>query len=145
MIHEHIDMPTYVSLVAHWYRSVHDTCFSPYHSLAQKRLLVNLQEVWYLTKIQLLLSLLSYVNLRFVHWGIPTFLENLLYYRFIVRFPIGLDFIFITFTFLLHLLLSWTSSLSYNMIIGKQTIIPMIYKQWTYDWIGNYIKSAHKI
>ena len=35
-----------------------------------------------------------------------------IYYRFIVRFPIGLDFLFITFTFLLHLLLSWTSSLS---------------------------------
>ena len=33
-----------------------------------------------------------------------------IYYRFIVRFPIGLDFLFITFTFLLHLLLSWTSS-----------------------------------
>ena len=32
------------------------------------------------------------------------------YYRFIVRFPIGLDFLFIT--FLLHLFLSWTSSLS---------------------------------
>ena len=28
------------------------------------------------------------------------------------RFPIGLDFLFITFTILLHLLLSWTSSLS---------------------------------
>ena len=38
---------------------------------------------------------------------------DVLYYRFIVRFPIGLDFLFITFTFLLHLLLSWrTSSLS---------------------------------
>ena len=36
----------------------------------------------------------------------------IIYYRFIVRFPIGLDFLFITFTFLLHLLLSWTSSLS---------------------------------
>ena len=36
----------------------------------------------------------------------------ILYYRFIVRFPIGLDFLFITFTNLLHLLLSWTSSLS---------------------------------
>ena len=35
-----------------------------------------------------------------------------IYYRFIVRFPIGLDILFITFTFLLHLLLSWTSSLS---------------------------------
>ena len=35
-----------------------------------------------------------------------------IYYRFIVRFLIGLDFLFITFTFLLHLLLSWTSSLS---------------------------------
>ena len=35
-----------------------------------------------------------------------------IYYRFIVRFPIGLDFLFITFTILLHLLLSWTSSLS---------------------------------
>ena len=32
------------------------------------------------------------------------------YYRFIVRFPIGLDFLFITFP--LHLFLSWTSSLS---------------------------------
>ena len=29
-----------------------------------------------------------------------------------VHFPIGLDFLSITFTFLLHLLLSWTSSLS---------------------------------
>ena len=35
-----------------------------------------------------------------------------IYYRFIARFPIGLDFLFITFTILLHLLLSWTSSLS---------------------------------
>ena len=35
-----------------------------------------------------------------------------IYYWFIVRFPIGLDFLFITFTILLHLLLSWTSSLS---------------------------------
>ena len=35
-----------------------------------------------------------------------------LYCRFIVRFPIGLDFLFITFTILLHVLLSWTSSLS---------------------------------
>ena len=35
-----------------------------------------------------------------------------IYYRFIVRFPIGLDSLFITFTFLLYLLLSWTSSLS---------------------------------
>ena len=46
------------------------------------------------------------------------FLDNcfaeirIIYYRFIVRFPIGLHFLFITFTFLLHLLLSWTSSLS---------------------------------
>ena len=32
------------------------------------------------------------------------------YYRFIVRFPVGLDFLFIT--LLLHLFLSWTSSLS---------------------------------
>ena len=39
-------------------------------------------------------------------------LERYIYYRFIVRFPIALDFLFITFTFLLHLLLSWTSSLS---------------------------------
>ena len=35
-----------------------------------------------------------------------------IYYWFIVRFPIGLDFLFITFTFLRHLLISWTSSLS---------------------------------
>ena len=35
-----------------------------------------------------------------------------IYYRFIGRFLIGLDFLFITFIFLLHLLLSWTSSLS---------------------------------
>ena len=35
-----------------------------------------------------------------------------IYYRFIVRFPIVLDFLFITFTFLFYLLLSWTSSLS---------------------------------
>ena len=33
-----------------------------------------------------------------------------IYYRFIVRFPIGLDFLFII--FLLHFFLSWTSSLS---------------------------------
>ena len=36
----------------------------------------------------------------------------IIYYRFIVRFPIGLDFLFTTFTLLLHFLLSWTSSLS---------------------------------
>ena len=35
-----------------------------------------------------------------------------IYYRFIVSFPIGLDFFFITFTFLLHFLVSWISSLS---------------------------------
>ena len=35
-----------------------------------------------------------------------------IYYRFVVHFLIGLDFLFITFTFLLHLLLSWTSSSS---------------------------------
>ena len=40
----------------------------------------------------------------------------LYYYRFIVRFPIGLDFLFITFTILLHLLLSWTSSLSISSL-----------------------------
>ena len=34
----------------------------------------------------------------------------IIYYRFIVRFPIRLDFLFIT--FLLHLFMSWTSSLS---------------------------------
>ena len=33
-----------------------------------------------------------------------------IYYRFIVHFPIGLDFLFIT--FLLHFFRSWTSSLS---------------------------------
>ena len=33
-----------------------------------------------------------------------------IYYRFIVRFPIGLDFLFIT--FFLHFFLSWTHSLS---------------------------------
>ena len=38
------------------------------------------------------------------------------YYRFIVRFPIGLEFLFITFTILLHLLLSWTSSLSISSL-----------------------------
>ena len=35
-----------------------------------------------------------------------TFLSDHIYYRFIVRFLIGLDFLFITFTILLHLLLS---------------------------------------
>ena len=38
--------------------------------------------------------------------------QSCIYYRFIVRFPIGLDYPFITFIFLFHLLLSWTSSLS---------------------------------
>ena len=53
-----------------------------------------------------------------VFLGLPTGLLHstlyiyYIYYRFIVRFPIGLDFLFITFTILLHLLLSWTSSLS---------------------------------
>ena len=37
---------------------------------------------------------------------------SILHDIYIVRFPIGLDFLFITFTFLLHLLLSWTSSLT---------------------------------
>ena len=36
-----------------------------------------------------------------VHLHMPLYI----YYQFIVRFPIGLDFLFITFTFLLHLLL----------------------------------------
>ena len=42
--------------------------------------------------------------------NIPALLAKqvIIYYRFIVCFPIGLDFLFITFTFLL----SWTSSLS---------------------------------
>ena len=35
-------------------------------------------------------------------------LLNGIYYRFIVRFPIGLDFLFTTFTFLLHLFLPST-------------------------------------
>ena len=35
---------------------------------------------------------------------------NIIYYRFIVRVPIGLDFLFIT--FFLHFFQSWTSSLS---------------------------------
>ena len=39
-----------------------------------------------------------------------TCISYYIYYRFIVRFPIGLDFLFTT--FLLHFLLSWTSSLS---------------------------------
>ena len=34
--------------------------------------------------------------------------------------PIGLDFLFITFTFLLHLLLSWTSSLSISSLAISQ-------------------------
>ena len=44
-------------------------------------------------------------------WQPPTISKtSIIYYRFIVRFPIGLDFLFVT--FLLHLLISWTSSLS---------------------------------
>ena len=46
-----------------------------------------------------------------------------LYYRFIVRFPIGLDFLFITFTFLLHLLLSWISYLSDSDSIFRRTLL----------------------
>ena len=38
------------------------------------------------------------------------FFSNHIYYWFVVRFPIGLNFLFIT--FLLHFLLPWTSSLS---------------------------------
>ena len=54
-------------------------------------------------------------SLHSINWS--TTLESILvdncyYYRFIVCFPIGLDFLFITFTILLHLLLSWTTSLS---------------------------------
>ena len=46
-----------------------------------------------------------------------------IYYRFIVRFPTGLDFLFITFTFLLHLLLSWTSSLSISSCICSESCV----------------------
>ena len=52
-------------------------------------------------------SCFSIVKMRFRTHTIP-----FIYYRFIVRFQIGLNFLFITFTFLLHFLLSWTSSLS---------------------------------
>ena len=45
----------------------------------------------------------------------------MLYYRFIVRFPIGLDFLFIT--FLLHFLLSWTSSLSISSLAISATTL----------------------
>ena len=48
----------------------------------------------------------------FLLFGKYSYIYIYIYYRFIVRFPIGLDFLFITFTILLHLLLSWTSSLS---------------------------------
>ena len=60
------------------------------------------------------LALLFPVHLYVVHvQEMPFVCEACpIYYRFVVRFPIGLDFLFITFTFLLHLLLSWTSSLS---------------------------------
>ena len=41
-----------------------------------------------------------------------THIPIIIYYRFIVCFPIVLDFLFITFTLILHFFLSWTSSLS---------------------------------
>ena len=41
---------------------------------------------------------------------LSTLTATLYYYRFIGRFPIGLDFLFIT--FLLHFIISWTSSFS---------------------------------
>ena len=49
--------------------------------------------------------------------------EGYYYYQFIVRFPIWLDFLFIT--FLLHFFLSWTSSLSIsNATISASTPCP---------------------
>ena len=57
---------------------------------------------------------MNYMCVIFLHLSISSSSTcySTIYYRFIVRFPIGLDFLFIAFTFLLHLLLSWTSSLS---------------------------------
>ena len=51
-------------------------------------------------------------------WSFDFHILNLvkIYYWCIVRFPIGLDFLFIPFTFLLHILLSWTSSLSISSL-----------------------------
>ena len=64
--------------------------------------------MWYVCDV---LYSVFYVRVSCLAW-ICCLEEVYIYYRFIVRFPIGLDFFFITFTILLHLLLSWTSSLS---------------------------------
>ena len=66
---------------------------------------------------------------------------NSIYYRFIVRFPIGLDFLFITFTFLLHLLLSWTSSLSISSSAISASTLP----NHVFFWSSNRFSAFNSI
>ena len=61
------------------------------------------------------------IRLKCVVLSSRYYINIYIYYRFIVRFPIGLDFLFTT--FLLHFLLSWTSSLSISSsVISTSTL-----------------------
>ena len=67
-----------------------------------------------------------------------------IYYRFIVRFPIGLDLLFITFTFLLHLLLSWTSSLSISSLaISASTLCKHVFLGLPAGLLPSTLYSIH--
>ena len=67
-----------------------------------------------------------------------------IYYRFIVRFPIVLDFLFITSTFLLHLLLSWTSSLSISSsAISASTLSNHVFLGHPTDLLPSTLYSIH--
>ena len=67
-----------------------------------------------------------------------------IYYRFIVRFPIGLDFLFITFTFLLNFLLSWTSSLSISCsAISASTLSNHVFLGFPTGLLTSTLYSIH--
>ena len=64
------------------------------------------------------------------------------YYWFIVRYPIGLDFLFIT--FLLHLFLSWTSSLSISTsIISPSTFVNHVLLGLPTSLLPSTLNSIH--
>ena len=70
-----------------------------------------------------------------------TLLINI-YYRFIVRFPIGLDFLFIT--FFLHFFLSWTSSLSISSYsISASTLSNHVLLSFPTNLLLSTLNSIH--
>ena len=79
-------------------------------------------------------------------WSFDFHILNLvkIYYRCIVRFPIGLDFLFIPFTFLLHILLSWTSSLSISSLaISASKLSPHVFIGLSTGLLPSTLYSIH--